>query len=167
MKTKYLLSTLAIGAAFVACTNEDLVVDEQMNVASNEVVGAKLLSKGLTLNFNELEDADSRATATGWEVGKDVAGLGWLVVGDPGDLQTRADLSQVESVLYNNHFFQYTEEGWNTKSNRLNYNTTSLEPILIEALLHVLSKRSLSGWKSTKANLVSCSTHVKNLCHVV
>lgn len=117
MKTKYLLSTLAIGAAFVACTNEDLVVDEQMNVASNEVVGAKLLSKGLTLNFNELEDADSRATATGWEVGKDVAGLGWLVVGDPGDLQTRADLSQVESVLYNNHFFQYTEEGWNTKSN--------------------------------------------------
>ena len=117
MKTKYLLSTLAIGAAFVACTNEELVVDEQMNVASNEVVGAKLLSKGLTLNFNELEDADSRATATGWEVGKDVAGLGWLVVGDPGDLQTRADLSQVESVLYNNHFFQYTEEGWNTKSN--------------------------------------------------
>lgn len=117
MKTKYLLSTLAISAAFVACTNEDFTVDEQMNAANKEVVGAKLLSKGLTINLGGSESADSRATISGWEVGKDVAGLGWVVKDDPKAYQTDVKLSEVGNTLYSNHFFQYTEDGWNTKSN--------------------------------------------------
>ena len=116
MKTKYLLSALAIGAAFVACNNEDFMVDEQMNV-NNEIVGANLLSKGASLNISGGEDGNSRATASGWEVGKDVAGLGWVVKGQPADYQTGVQINEVGDILYNNHFFQYTEEGWNTQSN--------------------------------------------------
>lgn len=118
MKTKYLLSALAIGSAVVACNNEDIIVNESTN--TNEVVGAKLLGTGLSMNLGNSEDSESRATATGWEDG-DVAGLGWVVVGTPGADQISYEdkLNQVGTVLYSNHFYQYSgdAQAWATKTN--------------------------------------------------
>ena len=57
MKTNYLLSALAIGAAFTACTSEDIIVNESTN--TNEIVGAKLLGTGLSVNIGNNESAAS------------------------------------------------------------------------------------------------------------
>ena len=117
MKTKYLLSTLALSAAFVACNNEELVVNETPKFDGNEVVGARLLGEGLSLNITtNSEGEDTRATASGWVSG-DVAGLGWVVAGSPTDYQTKKGLSEVGETLYANHFYQYDGASWGAKTN--------------------------------------------------
>lgn len=113
MKAKFLLSTLAFGAALVACNNEEILVNE--NVATDEVVGAKLLGKGLTMGIGT-EGAESRATADGWENG-DVAGIAWVTDGSATDLQDGVLLSDVGKTVWSNHFYQYNQGVWSTKSN--------------------------------------------------
>ena len=113
MKVKFLLSTLAFGAALVACNNEDILVNE--NVAADEIVGAKLLGKGLTMGIGT-EDTESRATANGWENG-DVAGIAWVTDGSATDSQAGKLLSNVGTTVWSNHFYQYNQGVWSTRSN--------------------------------------------------
>lgn len=113
MKAKILFSTLALGAAFVACNNEDIMVNETLD--TNEIVGAKLLGEGLAMNIGA-EGTDSRATANAWENG-DVAGVAWVADGDASADQTGVVLGDVEATVWANHFYQYNEGAWNTRSN--------------------------------------------------
>ena len=113
MKAKFLLSTLAFGAALVACNNEDILVNE--NVAADEIVGAKLLGKGLTMGIGT-EDTESRATANGWENG-DVAGIAWVTDGSATDSQAGKLLSNVGTTVWSNYFYQYNQGVWSTRSN--------------------------------------------------
>lgn len=118
MKTKYLLSALAISTAFVACDkDEQMMVNNNANTNGQEVVGADLLGTGLSINIGTSEGSQTRATATGWALG-DVAGLGWVVEGDPFDSQTGVKLVNVGSKLFNNHYYAYQGDGaWNTQGN--------------------------------------------------
>lgn len=113
MKTKFLFSTLALSAALVACNNEDVVVNE--SVDANEIVGAKLLGNGLTMGVGA-GAADSRATAEGWENG-DVAGIAWVTKDGATTSQEGVSLSEVATTVWANHFYQYNEGSWNTRSN--------------------------------------------------
>lgn len=113
MKTKFLFSTLALSAALVACNNEDVVVNE--SVDANEIVGAKLLGNGLTMGVGA-GAADSRATAEGWENG-DVAGIAWVTKDGATTSQEGVSLSEVATTVWANHFYQYNEGAWNTRSN--------------------------------------------------
>lgn len=124
MKTKYLLSALAISAAFVACDkDEQMQVNNTMNTNKNEIVGEELLGSGLSMGLISHEEGQTRATADGkWELG-DVAGLGWLVKESPYAPQAPQDedgvtLAQVDAKLFNNHYYAYQGEGkWNTQGN--------------------------------------------------
>ena len=113
MKTKFLFSTLALSAALVACNNEEIVVNE--SVDANEIVGAKLLGNGLTMGIGA-GAADSRATAEGWENG-DVAGIAWATKDGATASQEGVSLSEVGTTVWANHFYQYNEGAWNTRSN--------------------------------------------------
>lgn len=123
MKTKYLLSALAMGAMFAACSEEEIVVNGASDFNGNEIVGAKLLGTGLSMNIStndEGEGTATRATGLGWEDG-DVAGLAWVTSTDPSASQSGVALGDVTSTLYANHFYQYVatgeDKGWSTKSN--------------------------------------------------
>ena len=113
MKTKFLFSTLALSAALVACNNDEILVNEGVN--TNEIVGAKLLGQGLTMGIGA-EGAESRATAEGWENG-DVAGIAWVTKEGATTSQENVSLSQVGTTVWANHFYQYNEGAWNTRSN--------------------------------------------------
>lgn len=113
MKAKFLLSTLAFGAALVACNNEEILVNE--NVTTDEIVGAKLLGKGLTMGIGA-EGAESRATSEGWENG-DVAGIAWVTNGSATESQAGVSLSNVGTTVWSNHFYQYNQGVWSTRSN--------------------------------------------------
>lgn len=123
MKTKYLLSALAISAAFVACDKDDqLQVNTSANINSNGVVGADLLGTGLKLYIDQETEGATRVDNHGnWEVG-DKAGLGWVVNGHPSDPQADGNddprpLNTVESKLYGNHWYEYDGEAWASKTN--------------------------------------------------
>ena len=116
MKNKFLFSTLIMAAAFSACSQEDIVVNNENVSSFEEVVGANLLGEGLAIRVGNSNE--SRATATGWEKGVDVAGLGWVVKGAPESDQSNVELIEVGNNIYANHFYQYEGEGiWSTKSN--------------------------------------------------
>lgn len=113
MKAKFLLSTLALSAAFVACNNEEIVVNE--NLGTNEIVGAKLLGNGLSMGIGA-EGAESRATANDWENG-DVAGVAWVTKEGATTSQEGATLAEVGTTVWSNHFYQYNQGVWSTRSN--------------------------------------------------
>ena len=80
MKRNYFLPALFVAAAFTACTQEDLVVNNATN-DTFEVVGAKLLGDGFTADLNSVS-----ATRVGLDesgnakyVEGDKAGIGWVV----------------------------------------------------------------------------------------
>lgn len=79
MKTKLLLSALALSTAFVACQNDE-VLETVGQGNAEEIVGADLVSKGLTINLNN--EASTRVIVgedgkNKWEAGKDKVGLVW------------------------------------------------------------------------------------------
>lgn len=71
MKTKYLLTALALAGGFAACTQEDVLV-EQGNLQS------KVIEKSLgKLTFNVTGDVESRMTGANWD-NQDILGLMWF-----------------------------------------------------------------------------------------
>ena len=78
MKRNYLFGTLAFAAMLASCNNEIDTVAEvvEQEVAMEEVVGATLVSEGLTI---KLDGMDSRAANGQWLAG-DKLGLAWYNV---------------------------------------------------------------------------------------
>ena len=78
MKRNYLFGTLAFAAMLASCNNEIDTVAEvvEQEVAMEEVVGATLVSEGLTI---KLDGMDSRAANGLWLAG-DKLGLAWYNV---------------------------------------------------------------------------------------
>lgn len=68
----------ALPLMFVACTNEleNVAVEEQQQ-APQEIVGAQLVSKGMTINVNRGTGVDSRLDNNGNFVDGDKVGLAW------------------------------------------------------------------------------------------
>ena len=113
MKTKFLLSAVALTAAFTACNNEELPssADKDLSV-SEEIVGANLVSKGGSISIG---DAESRVNANGWE-DTDKLALAWYNIEDKVlDVQDIAHWPKTTGTLdpnvYANHLFVQNEEG--------------------------------------------------------
>ena len=109
MKTKSLLTALALPAIFAACTNEELVESIENQQPIQEIVGADLVNKGLSINVGS--GVESRMTADGDWTLTDKLGLGWLdAVGNITATQSPTGTS-TDAKLYANHMFQKAEEG--------------------------------------------------------
>lgn len=109
MKTKSLLTALALPAIFAACTNEELVESIENQQPIQEIVGADLVNKGLSINVGS--GVESRMTADGDWTLTDKLGLGWLdAVGNITATQSPTGTS-IDATLYANHMFQKAEEG--------------------------------------------------------
>ena len=97
---KKILFALAMPALLAACTNEE-IVDVQSS-EMKEVVGAELVSNGLTIDFSE--EAQSRMTAAGQFDDSDKLGLGWITTSGPSTVQSESVLPDLNK-LYGNHLF--------------------------------------------------------------
>ena len=140
MKTKFLVSALMLSSCFVACTNEmDEFVNENVSKPASEVVGADLVSEGMTIKTN-LDGIQSRANELGWEDG-DPFGLAWYniayTVKANGDFSKFASIFDKQNYdqwadvvydgfaigktpdarIYNNILFNYTNGAFTTKAN--------------------------------------------------
>ena len=108
---KLTLAALMLTAAFTACTKEEFAPTQE--IQKDEFVGAKLIGSNLSVNL--VRDGETRVDANGnWEKG-DEAGLGWVINGAVGDVQTTADPSS--SNLYANHLFVKGESDFATYGN--------------------------------------------------
>ena len=111
MKKQYLFSALAFSAFLASCSNEIETVAESVKPEAEmeEVVGATLVSKGMSIDVNGPE---SRQTKEGWEE-TDLLGMGWYNVGDrisdeqtiAGWEATMANPSYTEHRIFANHKF--------------------------------------------------------------
>lgn len=97
---KKILFALAMPAFLAACTNEE-IVDVQSS-EMKEVVGAELVSNGLTIDFSE--ETQSRMTAAGQFDDSDKLGLGWITTTGPSTTQSESVLPNLNK-LYGNHLF--------------------------------------------------------------
>lgn len=97
---KKILFALAMPAILAACSNEE-IVDVQSS-EMKEVVGAELVSKGMTINFGD--GAESRMTAQGKFDNSDKLGLGWVVTNGAGTTQVE-NVEPNNEALYANHLF--------------------------------------------------------------
>ena len=99
MKTKYLLTALALAGGFAACTQEDVLV-EQGNLQS------KVIEKSLgKLTFNVTGDVESRMTGANWD-NQDILGLMWF---NPS-YQVEGDLTEMgNGMLWANNPFYFVE----------------------------------------------------------
>lgn len=99
MKTKYLLTALALAGGFAACTQEDVLV-EQGNLQS------KVIEKSLgKLTFNVTGDVESRMTGAKWD-NQDILGLMWF---NPSYL-VEGDLTNMgNGMLWANNPFYFVE----------------------------------------------------------
>lgn len=96
---KLSLAVLMLAAAFTACTKEEFAPTQE--IQKDEFVGAKLIGSDLSANF--VREGETKVDAYGnWEKG-DEAGLGWIINGSVGDVQTTVVPSS--SNLYANHLF--------------------------------------------------------------
>lgn len=119
MKRNYFLPALFVAAAFTACTQEDLVVNNATN-DTFEVVGGKLLGDGFTADLNSVS-----ATRVGLDesgnakyVEGDKAGIGWVVGnGAVNADQTSVLLPNVYNTLYANHMLLHDGKRFNSHSN--------------------------------------------------
>lgn len=113
MKTKLLFSTLFATALFTACTSEELLNGVAGEEA--EVVGAELLSKGLSFELGT--SAETRIADEKWQKG-DMVGLGWFVNDNYGAAQTYTRYGQaLLSPMAINHRFFYDGEKFQSSSN--------------------------------------------------
>lgn len=99
MKTKYLLTALALAGGFAACTQEDVLV-EQGNLQS------KVIEKSLgKLTFNVTGDVESRMTGAKWD-NQDILGLMWF---NPS-YQTENEVVEMgNGMLWANNPFYFVE----------------------------------------------------------
>ena len=110
MKTKSLLTALALPAIFAACTNEEFVEAIEGQQPVQEIVGANLVSNGLSINVTN--GIESRMTQDGVWTLTDKLGLGWLNVNAGGIDKVQEETStHKDHVLYANHMFQLEAEG--------------------------------------------------------
>lgn len=113
MKTKLLFSTLFATALFTACTSEELLNGVAGEEA--EVVGAELLSKGLSFELGT--SAETRIADEKWQKG-DMVGLGWFVNGSYGAEQTYTRYGEaLLSPMAINHRFFHDGEKFQSSSN--------------------------------------------------
>lgn len=113
MKTKLLFSTLFATALFTACTSEELLNGVAGEEA--EVVGAELLSKGLSFELGT--SAETRIADGKWQEG-DKVGLGWFVNDNYGAAQTYTQYGQaLLSPMAINHRFFFDGEKFQSSSN--------------------------------------------------
>ena len=114
MKKRILFSACVLAACFTACTNDDFQAEQNKNVVVNEageVIGADLVSNGMSMKLSD-GSADTRvAEGNKWEVG-DQTGLAWYQFGKTGikDEQLEADWYKGTNAgtyndLYANHLF--------------------------------------------------------------
>lgn len=111
MKKQYLFSALAFSTFLASCSNEIETVAESVKPEAEmeEVVGATLVSKGMSIDVNGPE---SRQTKEGWEE-TDLLGMGWYnVAARISDDQTVADWeatmanpNYAEHRIFANHKF--------------------------------------------------------------
>ena len=141
MKTRILFSTLFAASLFTACTSDDLL-NEAPKDASDEVVGATLLGKGLSLSVDA--DADTRITDGQWDEG-DVIGLGWFVKGSYGVEQAYVqNVAGMEEEMAINHRFAFSKndgkkfqtasniyEGWHLAYSPFAYTKQSMQKLTI------------------------------------
>lgn len=107
MKTKFLVSALMLSSCFVACNNEMVeLTNENITNPAEEIVGADLVSKGMTIKTN-LDGAQSRANNEGWENG-DRVGLAWYNVASKKGLQA-PDKNGVVKVTLDGSIFDEQE----------------------------------------------------------
>lgn len=113
MKTKLLFSTLFATALFTACTSEELLNGVAGEEA--EVVGAELLSKGLSFELGT--SAETRIADGKWQEG-DKVGLGWFVNGNYGEAQAYTPNGQaLLPQMAINHRFFFDGEKFQSSSN--------------------------------------------------
>ena len=121
MKTKFLFSTLAMAAAFSACTQDEIAVNNENVGSFDEVVGAKLLGEGFSVYTQD---------ETGSRIVKDENGLrysegdkvavAWVVgTGSVSASQTDITLNQVYNTVYANHMLVHggDSKGFESRSN--------------------------------------------------
>ena len=108
MKAKFLLTALALPAIFAACTNEELVEAENQQPVQ-EIVGANLISKGLTINVGG--GVESRLTENNQWTLTDKLGLGWLNASESIYDVQKGGVKDTDHKLYANHMFQLEAEG--------------------------------------------------------
>lgn len=120
MRTKFLFSTLVMAAAFSACTQDEVAVNNENIGSFSEVVGAKQVATGFTVT--PAENVASRVGLVNgqyaWTEGDKVA-IGWVVkkgesVAYP---QTGVALSGVADKLFANHMLVHNGKSFESRSN--------------------------------------------------
>ena len=114
MKTKFLLGTCALAACFVGCQNDEYLMEqiaENGGAESGEVIGADLVSHGMTIALPE-EGPATRVNADGWQIG-DQLGLAWYqfsktaISEEQSESAWNGTLSTTYNKLYANHIFSW------------------------------------------------------------
>lgn len=108
MKNSKFLLALALPAVFAACSNEEIATKAPN--ADTEVVGANLVSEGLTINVNKNGVVDSRLDANGWSA-SDKLGLGWVNAATNIYSDQASGTKTNDVKVYANHMFQKNENG--------------------------------------------------------
>ena len=114
MRTKFLLSAVALTATFAACNNENVPSGVENNLPANqEIVGATLVSEGGSISLGGVE---SRVNANGWETSDKLALAWYNLTGTSGkitDDQLKLDWTGLgnDKAVYANHLFTRSEEG--------------------------------------------------------
>ena len=171
MKTRILFSTLFAASLFTACTSDDLL-NEAPKDASDEVVGATLLGKGLSLSVDA--DADTRITDGQWEEG-DVIGLGWFVKGSYGAEQTYSKgVTGMEEEMAINHRFAFSKndgkkfqtasniyEGWHLAYSPFAYTKQSMQSLTIPLNALPMTKESYTDDALACRPAVSAKDYLK------
>ena len=120
MRTKFLFSTLAMAAAFSACTQDEVAVNNENVGSFDKVVGAKQIASGF--DFAPVVDANSRVVAGedgySWSEGDKVA-VAWTVdrSGKVYDSQTGKPLNNLSTNIYANHMLVHDGTRFESRSN--------------------------------------------------
>lgn len=111
MRTKILLSAVALTATFAACNNENVPSSVENNLLENqEIVGATLVSEGGTISLGGIQ---SRVNANGWEPSDKLA-LAWYNLEDKITTEQSKqnwDGTGSDEAIYANHLFTRSDEG--------------------------------------------------------
>ena len=117
MKNKFLLSALALTTTFAACTNEEVLYNEDKNVAAEkEIVGADLVSNGGGISIKGLE---SRVNGEGWQPADKLA-MAWFNIANSiyaSQDETNLGLNVNDNKIYANHLFTYNGESQKFETN--------------------------------------------------
>ena len=111
MKTKFLLSAVALTATFAACNNENVPSSVENNLpAGQEIVGATLVSEGGSISLGGVE---SRVNANGWETSDKLALAWYNLANGITENQNKSEWTGTGSdkAIYANHLFTRSAEG--------------------------------------------------------